>query len=91
MDVTREMVRQTAELARLEVPAAEEDRMQEALQQMLYYMECLEGCAAAETDPGTVTLQQLREDVVEASLSAEQLMEHSPFQMGFWTPREGTR
>ncbi len=90
MEVTRELVRKTAELARLELTEAEEQQMQQDLQQILSYMECLgENDPAQPSEDLTVHLEQLRSDEVSPSMPEEQLLEVSPSKQGFWTPEEG--
>lgn len=89
MEVTREMVKQTAELARLELTVAEETRMQDDLQRILSYMECLEETDANLDAVRTVTKEELRADQVEPSMPVEELLEVSPSKQGFWTPEEG--
>lgn len=89
MEVTREMVKQTAELARLELNEAEEVRMQADLQQILSYMECLEDTGLHADAGRTVTTDQLRPDEVQPSMPVEELLAVSPSQRGFWTPEEG--
>lgn len=89
MEVTREMVVQTAELARLELTEEETKCMQCDLQQILSYMECL-GETGTEVESGRiVTAEQLRPDEVQPSMPVEELLAVSPSQQGFWTPEEG--
>lgn len=89
MEVTREMVQQTAELARLELNEAEEAQMQADLQQILSYMECLKDRGIQPENGRTVTKEQLRPDEVQPSMPVEELLAVSPSRQGFWTPEEG--
>lgn len=88
MEVTRQMVQQIAELARLECSEGEVLRMQEDLQQILSYMECLEEINTEESVEAAVCTEQLRADEVCPSMPVEQLLAVSPSGQGYWTPEE---
>lgn len=89
MEVTRQMVQQTAELARLELTKEQELEMQSNLQRILSYMECLEETEETAIAERTLTTAQLRPDEVQPSMPAAELLAVSPSKQGFWTPEEG--
>ena len=83
MQITDEIVRKTAHLARLEFSDDEEKAMKEDLQKMVDWIDKLKEVDTTDVEPLTnmsIEVNQFREDRVEKHLSTERALKNAPLK-----------
>ena len=81
MKITEEMVDYVSELSRLKLPAEEKAKMTGELEQILAYMDVLDGLDTADVEPMSHVFpvkNVFREDEVRPSFPREQLLKNAP-------------
>ena len=81
MKITEEMVDYVSELSRLKLPMEEKAKMTGELEQILAYMDVLDGLDTADVEPMSHVFpvkNVFREDEVRPSFPREQLLKNAP-------------
>jgi aspartyl-tRNA(Asn)/glutamyl-tRNA(Gln) amidotransferase subunit C len=85
MEVTIEMVEKIAHLARLHIPAAEKEGVQQELQQMIAFVDKLNELDTTGVPPllhMSDGINIVREDIVKGSITAKEALQNAPYNDG---------
>ncbi len=87
MDVTEDLVRHVAQLARLDLTEEEVRSMQPQLARIFEHVEGLQSLDVGDADPATlapIDLEALRDDVEGPTLTTREVMGNAPDHDGFF-------
>ena len=87
MDVTEDLVRHVAALARLDLTDEEVKQMQPQLARIFEHVEGVQSLDVGDADPATVApidLDALRDDTAGPTLTTREVMQNAPNHDGFF-------